>query len=571
LLNRAIIVVLLALFAGCAHETPEPSGFHIEAIEPLDGAVYVETSATVTVRFSKPVHPDSINNANAILVVDSRSAILSGTFTVAENVVTFSPSGGFAADETFGVAVREFVFDTGGASLRYPRAVTFSTGDTVETIPGFPPFDSYPYPPDMTRIEAWLIGSDVLVTGAEGAVENGLNVNLRNQTLGSAWVSVGADALGAFSASLTGGADGDAIEVSVSDLQTQKTGPAGTLNVKIPPAWSLLPASGTGPSARYGHSAIYDPAHGRMIVFGGSTNAVGITASDGLYALDLTGAPTWSELAATGPSARFGHTAVYDSVGGRMIVFGGNTGSFGVLADIWVLTLTPGAETWIPLTPMGSPPSARAFSQSVFDPLKNRIILFGGEDGGILLPNRFSDLWALNLTPTPAWEQLYAEDPLDALGGLLSFPPRSGAATVYHPAGSRMLMAFGFGSIQSFPAPMSDAYALDLLGVDPVWSNLTLPQGAGRGYAPAVIDVTRNRVLIFGGRSSSTSFDDLQALDLASETWSEVEVPVGVPPPPMSGHSAIWDQTHARMILFGGADVAGGAVFDALYQLTSPP
>ena len=47
-------------------------------------------------------------------------------------------------------------------------------------------------------------------------------------------------------------------------------------------------ASGIPPSARQGHTAIYDPGRNRMVVFGGSDGGSSV------WALSLSGSPAWS-------------------------------------------------------------------------------------------------------------------------------------------------------------------------------------------------------------------------------------------------------------------------------------
>ena len=51
------------------------------------------------------------------------------------------------------------------------------------------------------------------------------------------------------------------------------------------------------------------------------------------------------------------HTAIYDPVRDRMVVFGGYDGN-GNRNDVWALSLS-GSPAWSELTPAGSLPSAR--------------------------------------------------------------------------------------------------------------------------------------------------------------------------------------------------------------------
>ena len=63
-----------------------------------------------------------------------------------------------------------------------------------------------------------------------------------------------------------------------------------------------------------------------------------------------SGAPAWRRVTSVGPSARWGHSAVYDAPRNRMIVFAGQSAS-GELADLWSLDLT--TETWTELNASG--------------------------------------------------------------------------------------------------------------------------------------------------------------------------------------------------------------------------
>jgi hypothetical protein len=77
------------------------------------------------------------------------------------------------------------------------------------------------------------------------------------------------------------------------------------------------------PPAREEHSAVYDAASDRLILFGGydAEYLYGDT-----WSLSLTGSPAWSELHPTGfgPGPRWGHIAAAGA--SKMVVFGGYTG-----------------------------------------------------------------------------------------------------------------------------------------------------------------------------------------------------------------------------------------------------
>ena len=96
---------------------------------------------------------------------------------------------------------------------------------------------------------------------------------------------------------------------------------------------------------------------------------------------------TWTNLSPGGslPLTRERGAMAYDSDNGMAILFGGWHG--GVLGDTWAYD--PAANTWTELGPTGAVPSPRGFHSMVYDPVGERAILFGGNDGGAL-----GDTWA---------------------------------------------------------------------------------------------------------------------------------------------------------------------------------
>ena len=107
-------------------------------------------------------------------------------------------------------------------------------------------------------------------------------------------------------------------------------------------------------------------------------SAVG--SSYDVWALSLAGSPAWTQLAAEGtpPGGRYFHTAIYDPVRDRMVVFGGYDGL--PLNDVWTLSLA-GSPGWMHLTPAGTPPTARWANTAIYDPVRDRKEEIGGTDG----------------------------------------------------------------------------------------------------------------------------------------------------------------------------------------------
>ena len=321
------------------------------------------------------------------------------------------------------------------------------------------------------------------------------------------------------------------------------------------PAWSEIVPAGTTPPARYGHSVIYDPVRGRMVVFGGFE---GINYPYGnhsrygndAWALSLVGSPTWSALSTAAPSERVDHTAIYDPLRHSMVVFGGWDGT--VFNDVWSLLLAGSQGDWSATSVSGSPPAARSGHTAIYDPVRDRMIVFGGVDSN---NSFFNDVWALSLAGTPDWSRLTPEGSPPA--------PRWGHTAIYDPVRDRMIVYGGGTFVSSF----NDVWALWLAG-SPAWTALD-PMGSppvARSYHTAIYDPVRDRMIVFGGYGGGSQLNDVWALSLAgtpepnepddADVWSEL-APAGSPPTARSEHTAIYDPARDRMVVFGGSDNVG--------------
>ncbi|MBI5838327.1 MAG: hypothetical protein HZB25_13900 [Candidatus Eisenbacteria bacterium] len=296
--------------------------------------------------------------------------------------------------------------------------------------------------------------------------------------------------------------------------------------------WSRMVPDGVPPDARYGHTAIYDPVRDRMIVFGGHYHGY----LNDAWALDLSGTPTWVQLAPSGapPPIRYAHAAVYDPVRDRMIVFGGYGDSY--LNDVWALSLS-GTPAWTQLAPTGTPPPGRTYSSAVYDPVHDRMVLFGGltyTSSSV----KFGDVWELTFSGPPAWSQL-------SPGGTPP-SPRHGHRAVYDPVGNLMIVFGGNGN-----GATNEAWALSL-GATPWWTPVSaVGEIEARYYHSVVFDPSRRQVLVFGGLGSG-SFSDLHALCLGGNPrWQEIRSGAAVAQERIS-HSLVHDAPRHRMILWSG-------------------
>ena len=271
------------------------------------------------------------------------------------------------------------------------------------------------------------------------------------------------------------------------------------------PQWTQLAPTGTLPTGRVDHTAIYDPARHRMIMFGGFDGSY----RNDVWELSLSGTPAWSQLAPSGtpPSARFDHTAIFDAVNDRMIVFGGLWSS-GVLNDVWELSFSGGPK-WTQLAPLGTPPIARQAHCAVWDSVRSRMIVFGGV--GLAYRN---DVWALSLSGELRWTQILPDGTLP--------PGRHAATAIYDPAGDRMIVFGGDYHQGSSTISLNDTWALFLSGT-PAWKQLapsgTLPRA--RWNHSAICDPARGRMVVFAGEDLPAILNDTWTL-----TWGTSQVGV---------------------------------------------
>jgi hypothetical protein len=95
------------------------------------------------------------------------------------------------------------------------------------------------------------------------------------------------------------------------------------------------------------------------------------------------GSMIWTRVSAAGssPGARSGHAAIYDPIRDRMVVWGGQNEG-GLLNDVWELSLG-GLPAWTQLSPTGAPPPTRISFSAIYDPVRDRMLVFDEREHGI--------------------------------------------------------------------------------------------------------------------------------------------------------------------------------------------
>lgn len=132
------------------------------------------------------------------------------------------------------------------------------------------------------------------------------------------------------------------------------------------------------PGARSGHNVVYDTANGRLLLFGGSTDDTFATATNELWE-GLPGG-VWNLLTpgGTAPSARWGASATFDVARGRLVVFGGQDTSGARSNEVFEYDGTD----WLGPFVTADSPSARDGAASAYSVGLTHV--YGGEGGGYL-------------------------------------------------------------------------------------------------------------------------------------------------------------------------------------------
>lgn len=326
----------------------------------------------------------------------------------------------------------------------------------------------------------------------------------------------------------------------------------------------------SSPAARTGHVTIYDPVGDRVIMFGGRDNSNQYFT---VWQLSLNPLQ-WTQISTTGapPLSAFLGAAAYDPLRNRMIYTGGFT-SFGL--DVYFLDLATGV--WSNPEPYLYFDSyfSRYGHSAIYDPVRDRIIIFGGH--GVFPDNSiFSDAYELSLGAGPM--------EVRRIGLAGTQPgARYGHAAVYDPQFDRMIVTFGWPETGSLPrndvfflrfgtTPASWAKA---------WLYSAYVR---RGWHSAVYDPDFNRTILYGGTDNDAGGSPFagelntgRVSILWNLSWEESSLGGGLytplnytTPTARKGHAATIARSPAwtedKMIVIGGSNIYSSGFPDA----TSP-
>jgi len=127
----------------------------------------------------------------------------------------------------------------------------------------------------------------------------------------------------------------------------------------------------TGPPGLLRHALAYDAKRDRIVLFGGYGDS-GYNGNTWLW-----NGSKWTKSPAKGPSARAGAFMCYDAKAGVVVLFGGRSGdspNYKYYKDTWIWN----GSKWTELKISG--PSSRSDHRMAYDSVSGKIFLFGGDD-----------------------------------------------------------------------------------------------------------------------------------------------------------------------------------------------
>ncbi|PPR86723.1 hypothetical protein GOBAR_AA33963 [Gossypium barbadense] len=325
--------------------------------------------------------------------------------------------------------------------------------------------------------------------------------------------------------------NGSLMEAQDKDIVLEGLGP-----VVVYDQWVSPPIKGQRPKARYEHGAAV--VQDKMYIYGGNHN--GRYLSD-LNVLDLR-SWTWSKVEASieskseespspvniAPCA--GHSLIpWEN---KLLSIAGHTKDPSETIQIKAFDLQTG--TWSILKTYGKAPVSRG-GQSV-TLVGSTLVIFGGQDAKRTLLN---DLHILDLE-TMTWDDF---DAVCANGPYIAFS-------------IEIVIELTFAAFQISKAGFELGVSLhSTIGlIHLILTRLGVPPSPRSDHAAAVH--AERYLLIFGGGSHATCFNDLHVLDLQAMEWSR-PTQQGEIPSPRAGHAGV--TVGENWFIVGGGDNKSGA------------
>jgi hypothetical protein len=333
---------------------------------------------------------------------------------------------------------------------------------------------------------------------------------------------------------------------------------------------NVTPARGNAPP-RNSSDLVYDSIRGRVVMFGGSDN-LGRTFAD-TWEWD---GRTWRSAGVEGPPGRSSHAMAFDAARGCVVLHGGLNEAFEPMSDTW----TWDGVQWTEVTPPEDNPPARGHHQMAFDSIRGRVVMFGGDGTDGLL----ADTWEWTGSK---WQRIEASGPPALDSYALAFDRARGRTVLYGgfgegsrssrtwlwdgteweertpPGGSpdgriwhRMTYDSGrervvmFGGNTGANVLLADTWEWDGQNWEERTPSAAAPSSVdGHGM---VYDEDRERTVLFGGRGSGAFEEIAETWEWDGSRWTDRSLPAAESPPRRSFFGMAYHRGRDRTVVFGG-------------------
>ena len=267
--------------------------------------------------------------------------------------------------------------------------------------------------------------------------------------------------------------------------------------------WSLSCVTGVPPRER--HAMAYDGARSVVVLFGGMGLGVGHVAHccprDDTWEWD---GESWTQRAASGPSARYAHAMAYDSVRQVTVLFGGygrQDGEGQCFGDTWEWD----SITWTQRDAAG--PTMRGNHAMVYDSERGVTVLFGGQGCDSQSGDSYSDdTWEWDGT---SWTQRAAGGPCG----------RGSHAMVYDDARSVTVLFGGYTTV-GYQYKLDDVWEWD--GI--MWTERVTRGPPARAEHSMAYDSAREATVVFGGYSVDRHTWELKSGVISADSDGDCDV-----------------------------------------------
>jgi hypothetical protein len=287
----------------------------------------------------------------------------------------------------------------------------------------------------------------------------------------------------------------------------------------------------------------YDANREQVVLFGGFDEPDGERLLDATLVYGRTGFGgnicdyTWTQrYPANSPSARTMAAMVYDPGRDKVVLYGGLTRWDPTLSyadDTWEWD----GQDWRFVTGLSSNPGKRAAHAMAYDSSRRLVVLYGGFYLSGSTTVWYTDTWTYDGS---TWRRENSQSPSD-LGG------RYGSRMVYHRSRQRVVL---FGGMDVNENYRNDTWEYSPAGWTPVEAAQAPPSRCCHGFA---YDDTNAQIVLFGGSrgSGDTAFFDTWEYD---GTWREA-TEIAFPNPEEAAEidtGMVFDSVRSRLIMTTG-------------------